>query len=181
MDNLLWISKILTSNYQMTVICCIHPFDMIWKSISSPLYPVHFTCATRSFTVWFGEVFFRFHPPAVRLIKMSSYQSRDHLIFNIGIPAPGKDGLYIETGPCFCNRYCFPASVWHASININANVTSVHQTPSNRPVSMVSTASQSNCDDKSASTAKNLWKQNLLTGCVRVALLQTVNPNLFCV
>ena len=26
-------------------------------------------------------------------------QSRDRLIFNIGIPIPGKDGLYIETGP----------------------------------------------------------------------------------
>ena len=26
-------------------------------------------------------------------------RSRDHLIFNMGIPIPGKDGLYIETGP----------------------------------------------------------------------------------
>ena len=25
--------------------------------------------------------------------------SHDHLIFNMGIPIPGKDGLYIETGP----------------------------------------------------------------------------------
>ena len=43
-------------------------------------------------------------------IKMSSYQyrdphvkdktvSRDRLIFNMGIPIPGKDGLFIETGP----------------------------------------------------------------------------------
>ena len=41
-------------------------------------------------------------------IKMSSYQYRDpmlkirrscdRLIFNMGIPIPGKDGLYIETG-----------------------------------------------------------------------------------
>ena len=31
-------------------------------------------------------------------------RSRDRLIFNIGIPIPGKDGLYIETGPgCVCN------------------------------------------------------------------------------
>ena len=26
-------------------------------------------------------------------------RSRDRLIFNMGIPIPGKDGLYIETGP----------------------------------------------------------------------------------
>ena len=25
--------------------------------------------------------------------------SHDHLIFNMGIPKPGKDSLYIETGP----------------------------------------------------------------------------------
>ena len=28
-------------------------------------------------------------------------RSRDSLIFNMGIPIPGKDGLYIEMGPCF--------------------------------------------------------------------------------
>ena len=42
-------------------------------------------------------------------IKMLSYQyrnphvkirrSRDHIIFNMGIPIPGKDGLYTGTGP----------------------------------------------------------------------------------
>ena len=26
-------------------------------------------------------------------------RSRDRLVFNMGIPIPGKDGLYIETGP----------------------------------------------------------------------------------
>ena len=26
-------------------------------------------------------------------------RSRDRLIFNMGIPIPGKDGLYSETGP----------------------------------------------------------------------------------
>ena len=30
-------------------------------------------------------------------------QSRDRLIFNIGLPIPGKDGPYIETGP-WCLR-----------------------------------------------------------------------------
>ena len=49
-------------------------------------------------------------------IKMSSYlcripmlkirQSRDRLIFNTGIPIPGKDGLYIKTGPRFSVSYC---------------------------------------------------------------------------
>ena len=44
-------------------------------------------------------------------IKMSSYQyrdpmlkirrSHDHLIFNMGIPIPGKDGFYIESAPWF--------------------------------------------------------------------------------
>ena len=28
-------------------------------------------------------------------------RSRDRLIFNMGIPMPGKDGLYIEPGPGF--------------------------------------------------------------------------------
>ena len=36
-------------------------------------------------------------------IKKLSYQyrdpSHDRLIFNMGIPIPGKDSLYIETGP----------------------------------------------------------------------------------
>ena len=39
-------------------------------------------------------------------IKMTSYQYRDphvhdRLIFNMGIPIPGKDGLYSKTGPRF--------------------------------------------------------------------------------
>ena len=41
-------------------------------------------------------------------IKMSSYQYKDphvkdNLIFNMEIPIPGKDGLYIETGPLYCS------------------------------------------------------------------------------
>ena len=31
-------------------------------------------------------------------VKMLSYKSRDHLLFNRGIPIPGEDSLYIETG-----------------------------------------------------------------------------------
>ena len=50
--------------------------------------------------------------PGVRLnIKMPSYKYRDShvkdktvsptvFIFNMRIPIPGKDGLYIEPGPC---------------------------------------------------------------------------------
>ena len=31
-------------------------------------------------------------------------RSRDRLIFNMGIPIPGKDGLYIETEPSLTHR-----------------------------------------------------------------------------
>ena len=31
-------------------------------------------------------------------------RSHDRLIFNMGIPIPGKDGLYIETGPWYIDR-----------------------------------------------------------------------------
>ena len=34
-------------------------------------------------------------------ITMLSYQSHNHLIFNMRITIPWKDGLYIETGPWF--------------------------------------------------------------------------------
>ena len=93
-------------------------------------------------------------------------RSRGRLIFNMGMPPPGKDGLYIEMGFCFCYRYCFQSSVWHASINVN--VTSVHQTSSIRPVSMVSTASQSNGDDKICFNGEKCVKaQNVNWVCLR--------------
>ena len=31
---------------------------------------------------------------------LKTRRSRNRLIFNMGIPIPGKDGLYIEIGPC---------------------------------------------------------------------------------
>ena len=31
-------------------------------------------------------------------------RSRDRLIFNMGIPIPGKDSLYIEMGPVYCHE-----------------------------------------------------------------------------
>ena len=47
-------------------------------------------------------------------IKMPSYQFRtpmlkirwscDHLILSMGIPIPGKDGLYVESGPWFSSQ-----------------------------------------------------------------------------
>ena len=33
------------------------------------------------------------------MLKIRRSRDRDRLIFNMGIPIPGKDGLYIETGP----------------------------------------------------------------------------------
>ena len=37
---------------------------------------------------------------AIPMLKIRRLNGR--LIFNMGIPIPGKDGLYIETGPWFC-------------------------------------------------------------------------------
>ena len=37
------------------------------------------------------------------MLKMLKIRrSHDRLIFTMGIPIPGKDGLYIETGPWWC-------------------------------------------------------------------------------
>ena len=58
----------------------------------------------------------------VRLnIKMSSYQYRDphvkdrtvFLNFNMAISIPGKDGLYIKTGPCWCWNLTIPTVGYH--------------------------------------------------------------------
>ena len=37
--------------------------------------------------------------PVYGITMLKIRRSRDRLIFNMGIPIPGKDGLYIETGP----------------------------------------------------------------------------------
>ena len=44
-------------------------------------------------------------------------RSHDHLIFNMGFPIPGKDGLYIEMGPCYpesclCCPHPIPCAFW---------------------------------------------------------------------
>ena len=45
-------------------------------------------------------------------------RSHDRLIFSMEIPIPGKDGLYIETGP----RMVAPgiAAVWHAQLALSS-------------------------------------------------------------
>ena len=40
---------------------------------------------------------------AIPMLKIRRPNGR--LIFNMGIPIPGKDGLYIETGPCWRKLY----------------------------------------------------------------------------
>ena len=53
-------------------------------------------------------------------------RSRDRLIFNMEIPIPGKDSLYIETGPRSSSlqkcglMYCMhkPYDVWHHNIDM---------------------------------------------------------------
>ena len=39
------------------------------------------------------------------------WRSHHHLIFNMGIPIPGKDGLYIETGTRY-HAHCLHVSFW---------------------------------------------------------------------
>ena len=36
-------------------------------------------------------------------------RSCNRLIFNMGIPIPGKDGLYVETGPVRLRPFCYTA------------------------------------------------------------------------
>ena len=67
----------------------IHHLALLWKQLKCfVLFTISFQ--TSSLTGWGCFL------PGGRLnIKMS----HDHLIFNMGIPIPGKDGPYIETGP----------------------------------------------------------------------------------
>ena len=56
---------------------------------------------------------------------MSDLMSRDRLIFNMGLPIPGKDGLYIRTGPCVSisvrgfqyHTYASNAEVVHSTVS----------------------------------------------------------------
>ena len=40
-----------------------------------------------------SNIFYQYRDPHVKIKRL-----RDRLILNMGIPIPGKDGLYIETG-----------------------------------------------------------------------------------
>ena len=74
---------------------------------------MHYSCdkTVNSHAVFMQKIWYTINQrPGGRLnIKMSSYQDRitmlkirrshDRLIFNKGIPIPGKVGLYIATGP----------------------------------------------------------------------------------
>ena len=46
-------------------------------------------------------------------------QSHDRLIFNMGIPIPGKDGLYFETGPRCLSQDCGTPSLMHQSLALS--------------------------------------------------------------
>ena len=50
-------------------------------------------------------------------------RSRDHLIFNMGITIPGKDGLYIETGPRYLNQFFLQPSFGDTFLG---NVQNIH-------------------------------------------------------
>ena len=54
----------------------------------------------RSLTMVLGAVpINRCHLTSIGIPMLKTRRSHDHLIFNIGISIPGKDGLYIETVP----------------------------------------------------------------------------------
>ena len=44
------------------------------------------------------------HLTSIGIHMLKIRRSHDRLIFNMGIPIHGKDGLYIETGPRFCKE-----------------------------------------------------------------------------
>ena len=63
--------------------------------------------------------------------------SHDRLIFNMGIPIPGKDGLYIEMGPwttqykIFHGQIHHTNSAWNKYIKTTALYVSQHQIKNN--------------------------------------------------
>ena len=96
-------------------ISCPYPvLGSLFFSIARILSDVFFQSAYRYIEFWrklYQNSFSRLPilqvPGGLLNIKMGSYQwrdpmSHDRLIFNMGIPIPGKDSLYIETGPRLC-------------------------------------------------------------------------------
>ena len=66
-----------------------------------------------SFEVWDRVAIVTLKSGGCLNINMPSYQYRDHLIFNIGIPIPGKDGLYNEMGPWSRSHVCHYYVLWN--------------------------------------------------------------------
>ena len=59
-------------------------------------------------------------------------RSPDRLIFNIGIPIAGKDGLYIETGPSQAASGAIPVWLWmpfHVAMEILQMASGSHESP----------------------------------------------------
>ena len=52
---------------------------------------------------WGGVSILKCRLTSIRILMLKIRRSRDRLIFNMESPIPGKDGLYIETGPWFRN------------------------------------------------------------------------------
>ena len=68
------------------------------------------------------------HFTSIRIPMLKIRQSCDCLIFNMGIPIPGKDSLYIETGPCFFSAgAAFPVP---AEVTGNVELAQLCQKPS---------------------------------------------------
>ena len=59
-------------------------------------------------------------------------RSHDRLIFNMGIPIPGKDGLYIETGPWLSPSRHESDSLWQKT---QSTLASALQLSACRPMS----------------------------------------------
>ena len=52
----------------------------------------------------------------IPIIKIRQF--RDHFIFNMGIPIPGKGSLYIETGP-WCSWWCRYSMLWMCTSGVS--------------------------------------------------------------
>ena len=53
-------------------------------------------------------------------------RSRDRLIFNMGIPIPGKDSLHIDTGPWWPYQLIFAVVEGHLLLTLDYSVTSLY-------------------------------------------------------
>ena len=56
--------------------------------------------------------------PGMTIPMLKIRRPNGRLIFNMGIPIPGKDGLFIETGPCWLYNYIFNIRVFMGTTKI---------------------------------------------------------------